>query len=126
MIPLIWMLIFQCCGQYKSKSDMGDRVIISFLVLFFLIYPNVLRNFFSLFSCVSINGDLNRTRLVGALSIICYDTKHLNFLTIAVIASVIILFVFPLIAFIILYRYSKKKMLRSYKVASTFGYLYGK
>ena len=77
-----------------------DKLICTMVVLLFLIHPNIAKALFSAFNCMEIEGE---HRLKDNVDMICYEGKHLLYLLLIIIPSLIIwVFGIPLAALILL------------------------
>jgi hypothetical protein len=105
----------------RHKGVFGKQLVATLVVLFFLIHPNILRSYFSYFSCTEIES--GEFWLNENLDIRCFDSKHNSFALVAVLPVLVIwgLFV-PLL--VLLYLSRKRRELSEINTKLRFGFLY--
>jgi hypothetical protein len=86
----------------KDKHGIKDNLICTMVVLLFLIHPNIAKALFSAFNCMDVDGE---NRLKDNVEMICYEGRHLLYLLLIIIPSLIIwVFGIPLAALVLLVR----------------------
>ena len=113
-----WILKSFTDGNYKTLKR---EVYTTIIVLFFLVYPNIVKFMFSNFSCVSI--DKLDSYLKENTAIRCWDSTHKKYsLTVAVPGIIVWAIGFPLILLLLMTKHRKRLHLDKYRVI--FGFLF--
>jgi hypothetical protein len=83
--PLVWLGI---CMYKEVYGYMKREMLLTMIVIFFLVYPNIVQNVFSHFSCTYY--DQLGFFLDANLSVECWGTKHTNYGLLVALPSIIV------------------------------------
>ena len=98
----VWVAM---AGIKRSFYGTVDKIVSTYVVLLFLVYPTIAKVLFAAVNCMSVAGT---NRLREDLESICYKGSHLAyFLGVVIPGSIIWVLGIPLIALIILLRNRK-------------------
>ena len=93
------------CWLRRNFVDFQGKILTSFIVVFYLIYPSITKGVFSIFNCVEIDGDL---KVLSDTSQACYGETHWYYVQNASLPSIIMwIFGLPLGALWLLFRNGK-------------------
>ena len=112
-LPLILLIIFAVIWMILKLirktivPNLQRNIIISFISIVFLLHPRLVQNSFTVFECVKIDSDDNRT--IVNIEIIWFSSSHIKWM-IAIALPILIVWVIsmPLIALILLFKNYKK------------------
>ena len=121
IISMISSVIWIGYGFYMETNLYAKREnMASIIVLYFLIYPNILRIMFSHFLCRY--ADKIGTFLYDNTLVVCWEGQHLSYLKIVVVPSIVVWgFFVPGVLMVLMIKLRKKLHLDKYKII--FGYL---
>ena len=82
-IMIVFWIISFICNFYKNRSNfkgvyffLSEKMRVSFLTLFFIFYPDIVRRCFMLLNCLVINDTMNLSVLKYSPDIQCWDSEH--------------------------------------------------
>ena len=121
-IFLIAYVYWICHGSvYQTYKPLKREVYTTIIVLFFLVYPNIVKLLFSNFSCVSI--DQMDSYLKDNTAIQCWDSRHKRYSFIVAIPGIILWAIgFPTLLLLLMGKNKRRLHLDHYRVI--FGFLY--
>ena len=109
-----------------KKGEMWDKAILSIIVLVFLLHPNVTKQIFLMFTCMSLKLDENGVEvqyLTSALDVNCEHPFHKKIMLFVGIPSLMLYTIgIPLFGFLILYK--RRTRLKDPRIKLQFGFLY--
>ena len=108
-------------GIFESNRYLKREAFATIIILFFLVYPTILKSMFSHFSCIEI--DKMNSYINENTSIECWDTNHKKFSYLIVIPSIILWAIgIPTLLLLLMSKNRRRLHLDYYRVV--FGFLY--
>ena len=102
---LMWVVLYLI--NHKVFSNLKRNIIVSIICILFLLHPNVTKQAFSMFECISVGGTEMRMR--ANMDYDCYSSDHVKWIAIAGIPSLIVwVIAVPIFAFMILFKNRNK------------------
>ena len=107
-------------GRNEVSSHWKNKATSTFIILLFLVHPNLVEYFFGVFNCYDIDGT---KKLKGDLEIVCYEGPHLFWAFFVALPCILVWGLgIPFFAYILLQR--EKERLKRIEVREKFGFLY--
>ncbi len=107
-----------------QELSLMQKVTICIVGFFYLLYNQILRLWFRLFSCVSHQYD-NKLRLSGALDIVCWRSSHMQWIGIMSPVFVVVIVGLPLYVFLKMLKASWRGELHgNINIAVSYGFLF--
>lgn len=111
------------CGMYyfSRKTSIFSKELVSTVVIsFFLLHPSLTKEYFSIFSCKEIEGDL---WLNSNLDIKCFDSTHVKY-SVSVALPAILVWVLGVPTLILAYLTKMRRRLAEIELKLRFGFFY--
>ena len=115
-IVVFWYVLY----YKKSMQERNQRIIVTILIFTFMVFSQIVKVFFKLFSCSTFVGDEN-FRLQSALDVICYSGEHFKWISTVGLLTGLLLILLPGLAVKKLYAIKKDKKLDSSDSLETYG-----
>jgi hypothetical protein len=112
-----WAVVF----YFKRKKRLFKiQLVATLVVLFFLVHPSLVKEFFNAFNCTQIEGQL---WLISDLSIKCFNERHLTF-TLIVALPAILVWGIGVPSFILGFLIKRRSTLHRVSMRGRFGFFY--
>ena len=114
IIPLFWITkaYYRSRNQISSgqtsengtgTTSTGQKITVSLVALYYLLYSTLIRLYFGLFACTSFAFD-DKYRLKGSLDILCGGSTHLKYVFSTLPVVLVLVIGLPVMAFLKLYK----------------------